>query len=269
MDDRNVIHLTRGQSRNGFSSSPSHPSDGPVERSTLEEFLSGGELYRYEYGVNAFFFLFKLWGTCTRASSDPPEDVLYRATFLCKHGFGDYDLSDNNCEDFALYCKTELRDLRGSSKIGTSGQMACLVAVITAIFARIILSYEFLPTSFVGLVAKLFCFYCTSRLYFDAGSRNYDGLKKVPVYQIPKQSSSDSVVWREIDAKLVVIVTIVVLIIWYWTPKDPIEMAAKAILLNYSALSVPFSYCLKNHHLKIRDAYMYLQQYIGTRGLSI
>ncbi|KAF3433588.1 hypothetical protein FNV43_RR24690 [Rhamnella rubrinervis] len=97
-----VIHLTRGESRNGFSSSPSpsHPSEGPVLCTTLKKFLSGGDLYRYEYGVNSIVFLFKRSGTCTRKFSDPTEDVLDRALLRLTRGFGDYDLLHNNCEDW-------------------------------------------------------------------------------------------------------------------------------------------------------------------------
>ncbi|GJU59781.1 putative endopeptidase, NLPC/P60 domain, LRAT-like domain protein [Tanacetum coccineum] len=36
------------------------------------------------------------------------EDVMHRATYLYENGYGKYDLMNNNCEDFALYCKTGL-----------------------------------------------------------------------------------------------------------------------------------------------------------------
>ncbi|GJR33358.1 putative endopeptidase, NLPC/P60 domain, LRAT-like domain protein [Tanacetum coccineum] len=45
-------------------------------------------------------------GTCSMAKSDPLEDVMHRATYLYENGYGKYDLTNNNCEDFALYCKT-------------------------------------------------------------------------------------------------------------------------------------------------------------------
>nr|GEW70130.1 hypothetical protein [Tanacetum cinerariifolium] len=47
-------------------------------------------------------------GTCTIAKSDPPQDVIHRAMYLLQNGFGNYTLVLNNCEDFALYCKTSL-----------------------------------------------------------------------------------------------------------------------------------------------------------------
>ena len=126
-----VIHFTRGAGqeigtgtildRIIFSSSPSHSLDNPcplcgdqsklngVISSCLDCFLWGGELYRFEYGVNPAFFIAKArGGTCTLASSDPPEAVLHRASYLLEKGFGVYDLFKNNCEDFAIYCKTGL-----------------------------------------------------------------------------------------------------------------------------------------------------------------
>ncbi|KAK2640413.1 hypothetical protein Ddye_028208 [Dipteronia dyeriana] len=42
-------------------------------------------------------------------SSDPPRDILYRAKILLENGFADDDVFKNNCEDFAIYCKTDLK----------------------------------------------------------------------------------------------------------------------------------------------------------------
>ncbi|KAI3986782.1 hypothetical protein MKX01_039756, partial [Papaver californicum] len=47
-------------------------------------------------------------GTCSMANSDPMEMVIYRAMYLLIKGFSNYDIFLNNCEDFALYCKTGL-----------------------------------------------------------------------------------------------------------------------------------------------------------------
>ncbi|GBG74294.1 hypothetical protein CBR_g18705 [Chara braunii] len=83
---------------------------GSVVRSNLVQFLLGGELYRYQYGVARLAKVVKLRGTCTMAQSDPAEAVLHRAKYLLQHpfGFGPYDPLRNNSEDFALYCKTGL-----------------------------------------------------------------------------------------------------------------------------------------------------------------
>ncbi|KAL5076976.1 hypothetical protein RYX36_015960 [Vicia faba] len=53
-------------------------NDG-VFSSCLDCFLSGGELHRFLYGVNKLHFLVQArGGTCTLASSDPTEEVVYR-----------------------------------------------------------------------------------------------------------------------------------------------------------------------------------------------
>ncbi|KAL5170647.1 hypothetical protein HKD37_11G032311 [Glycine soja] len=68
-------------------------------------------------------------GTCTIASSDSTEAILRRAFFLLKKGFGGYHLFKNNCEDFAMYCKTGLLLVRTSiMSVGQSGQATSLLA---------------------------------------------------------------------------------------------------------------------------------------------
>ncbi|XP_059285402.1 protein LEAD-SENSITIVE 1-like [Lycium ferocissimum] len=96
-----------------------------VVLSCLNCFLGGGQLYRFEYGVNTSFLLTRIrGGTCTTAQSDPPEDVIHRALYLLQEGFGSYHAFMNNCEDFALYCKTGRVD---QEAIGSSGQIASVV----------------------------------------------------------------------------------------------------------------------------------------------
>ncbi|KAJ7964373.1 NC domain-containing family protein [Quillaja saponaria] len=153
--DGKVVHFTRGAGqeigtgtvldRIIFSSSPSHPSDSPCPRcgdqsrqdgvisSCLDCFLSGGNLYLFEYGVNPALFLAKTrGGTCTLASSDLPEYVLHRASFLLQNGFGVYNIFKNNCEDFAIYCKTGLLVISTIS-IGRSGQAASYLSAFSTI----------------------------------------------------------------------------------------------------------------------------------------
>ncbi|GKA02849.1 NC domain-containing protein [Tanacetum coccineum] len=96
-----------------------------VFRTCLSCFREGSPVYRYQYGVGTFEHMLKLrGGTCTMAISDPPDEVVRRAHVLLQAGFGKYDLIDNNCEDFGLYCKTSLMVRGGDNKpiIGTSGQ---------------------------------------------------------------------------------------------------------------------------------------------------
>ncbi|KAI3804486.1 hypothetical protein L1987_26061 [Smallanthus sonchifolius] len=94
-------------------------SEGGVCVCCLNCFIGTGSLYLYEYGVNKFMFYFKLSvvqaGIMTVAPSDPPQDVIARANYLLQHGFGEYHAIKNNCEDFALYCKTSLLVRTGGS----------------------------------------------------------------------------------------------------------------------------------------------------------
>lgn len=84
-------------------------------------------MHRFEYGVSKpVFFAQVRGGTCTTAQSDPADEVIHRAIYLHKHGFGNYDLFCNNCEDFAIYCRT------GYIVEGGSGQVAAMEGVRSA-----------------------------------------------------------------------------------------------------------------------------------------
>nr|XP_048328574.1 protein LEAD-SENSITIVE 1-like [Ziziphus jujuba var. spinosa] len=113
----------------------------------MRNFLKGGKLYRYDYGVDLDFFIAKSReGTVTLAYSDPPRLVLHRAYFLLKNGFGAYNLFNNNCEDFAIYCKTGLLAPR---IIDRSGQIPSVFAAICAIIS---FPYSLLLTSISNFV---------------------------------------------------------------------------------------------------------------------
>lgn len=195
--DGNVIHYTRGAGmevgtgtsldRIIFSSSPS-PSDTPCPRcgdqsrldgvisSCIDCFVAGGDIYRFEYGVSSIFFLAKArGGTCTLASSDPPVDVLHRASYLLQNGFGVYNIFKNNCEDFAIYCKTGLLVLTRIS-VGRSGQATSFLAAASAIISS---PLRFLTTSITGLSAVTAGMYCVSRFVSDIGIRR--DVVKIPV----------------------------------------------------------------------------------------
>ncbi|KAJ0602447.1 putative LRAT domain-containing protein [Helianthus annuus] len=90
-----------------------------VRVSCIDCFKKKGKLYRFKYEASREFLVAKLrGGTCTTARSDPPEEVIHRATYLYENGYLEYDLMNNNCEDFALYCKTGL----WSNDIGYQGR---------------------------------------------------------------------------------------------------------------------------------------------------
>ncbi|KAI3756318.1 hypothetical protein L1987_56138 [Smallanthus sonchifolius] len=80
-----------------------------VRLSCIDCFVKEGMLCRFEYQVSRVFLLASIvGGTCTTAESDPPEEVIHRAKYLYENGYAKYNLRNNNCEDFALYCKTGL-----------------------------------------------------------------------------------------------------------------------------------------------------------------
>jgi hypothetical protein len=197
--DGQVNHFTRGDGQETgtgtfldkiiVSSSPNHGDSpcpncgdrsvkvGGVISSCLDCFLAGGDLYVFEYGVSPAVFLAKpRGGVCTIASSDPPEEVIYRANFLLRNGFGVYNVFKNNCEDFAIYCKTGL--LVAHTDVGRSGQAATMAAA-----ASVVLSSPLrFVTGFGGLAVAGYGMYCAGRLVSDIGMR-WD-VSKVPVERL-------------------------------------------------------------------------------------
>jgi len=187
-DDR-VIHFTRRGQEVGtgtvldvllVSSGParSHvpcatctpPLEGHgVVSSCLNCFLAGGILYRFEYAVSSALFLAKArGGTCTLAVSDPDYIVVHRANYLLNNGFGCYNVFKNNCEDFAIYCKTGLLILNQRT-MGQSGQA---VSIIGSPLAAVLSSpLRFLTTNIYGMAAMAVVVYCASRYYADIGMR--------------------------------------------------------------------------------------------------
>ncbi|KAM7525929.1 hypothetical protein LguiA_015831 [Lonicera macranthoides] len=156
------------------------PESGVI-LSCLDCFLSNGSLYRFEYGVAPLVFLAKLrGGTCTTAESDPPDVVIHRAMFLLQNGFGNYDVFKNNCEDFALYCKTGLL-ISDETGLGRSGQAACVVGAPTA--ALLSSPLRMFMTSPVGVATATAGVYCMSRYATDIGVRN--DVVKVKVEDLP------------------------------------------------------------------------------------
>jgi hypothetical protein len=151
------------------------PNSG-VLRSCLDCFLGNGSLYRFEYGVSrSFFFAQVRGGTCSFAKSDPPEQVIHRALYLLQYGFGNYDVFLNNCEDFALYCKTGLRAADG--KKTTGGQASSFLSVPWAAIASSPLKWV-IPNP-VGVATVTAGMYCMSRYANDFGVR--DDVIKVAV----------------------------------------------------------------------------------------
>uniref|UniRef100_A0A5B6ZRG7 Putative Lecithin retinol acyltransferase n=1 Tax=Davidia involucrata TaxID=16924 RepID=A0A5B6ZRG7_DAVIN len=185
-----VVHFTPGRDVNSstetslnsynemsnlLSSCPTFPDCGfrqpnsGVVLSCLDCFLRNGSLYCFEYGVTPSIFLTKVrGGTCTTAKSDPPETVIHRAMYLLQNGFGNYDVFQNNCEDFALYCKTGLLTVDRLG-VGRSGQASSIVGAPLA--ALLSSPLKLLMPSPVGVATVTAGMYCMSRYATDIGVR--------------------------------------------------------------------------------------------------
>ncbi|KAK4488691.1 hypothetical protein RD792_004465 [Penstemon davidsonii] len=173
-----VVHFTRVEtSSSNEDSCPnnypdcgfSQPNSGVI-LSCLDCFLKDGSLYAFEYAVSPSLFMAKVrGGTCTTASSDSEETVIHRAMYLLQNGFGNYNVFQNNCEDFALYCKTGLLTVDRLG-VGRSGQAS---SVLGAPLAALLSSpLKFLMPSPVGVATVTAGMYCVSRYATDIGVRS-------------------------------------------------------------------------------------------------
>ncbi|XP_031275752.1 uncharacterized protein LOC116134220, partial [Pistacia vera] len=147
---------------------PSGDGHGVV-LSCLNCFLAGGVLYRFEYSASPALFLAKArGGTCTLAVSDPNDVVVHRAKYLLDNGFGCYNVFKNNCEDFAIYCKTGLLVVDQ----GTMGQSGQAVSIIGGPLAAVLSTpLRLVTTNVYGMVATAVTVYCASRYAADIGMR--------------------------------------------------------------------------------------------------
>nr|CAB3483729.1 unnamed protein product [Digitaria exilis] len=155
--------------------------DSGVVLTCLDCFLRGGAVHRFEYGAPPAVFLAKLrGGTCTTARADGGADAaVRRAMHLLQNGFGDYDVFENNCEDFALYCKTSLLPSAGAGDdhggghgggiAGRSGQAASAVGVPLA--ALLSTPFRLFAAGPLGMAAVTAGVYCAGRYITDIGVR--------------------------------------------------------------------------------------------------
>ncbi|KAJ1686007.1 hypothetical protein LUZ63_017397 [Rhynchospora breviuscula] len=142
--------------RDTLSQLPTHqtqaPSQGGVIISCLDTFLNGGDLYRYDYSMSATdFIVHSACGTGTTASSDPDNEVLHRANVLLDtNGFGAYNLFKNNCEDFAIYCKTSHVE-KSYTTVSRSGQIHGLLLNLGGILGHFVFRPIYCYLSDVGV----------------------------------------------------------------------------------------------------------------------
>lgn len=145
------------------------PNSGVV-LSCLDCFLRDGSLYNFDYGVSPSVFVTRVrGGTCTTAASDPPEMIIHRAMYLLQNGFGHYNVFLNNCEDFALYCKTGLLTADRRS-VGSSGQASSIIGAPLA--ALLSSPLKLLIPSPVGVATLTAGMYCMNRYATDIGVRS-------------------------------------------------------------------------------------------------
>ena len=80
-------------------------------RTCLDCFLKGHrDIFRFRYGVSSLHFFVDTPGACSTAECDGAGVAIGRAEEMLRgNGFGGYDLWENNCECFAVYCKTGRR----------------------------------------------------------------------------------------------------------------------------------------------------------------
>lgn len=144
-------------------------ADSGVVLTCLDCFLGNGSLYCFEYGVPPAIFLAKFrGGTCTIAQSDPSEVVVRRAMHLLQNGFGNYDIFEKNCEDFALYCKTGLVPV-DEAGIGVSGQASSAIGVPLA--ALLSTPFKIFAAGPLGMATVTAGMYCAGRYITDIGVR--------------------------------------------------------------------------------------------------
>ncbi|XP_048327307.1 uncharacterized protein LOC107415722 [Ziziphus jujuba] len=237
---RKVIHLTRGDAPITPSWSIFHRWWGNGDQITgdrvricnMRNFLKGGKLYRYDYGVDLDFFIAKSrGGTGTLASSHPPEFVLHRAYFLLENGFGAYNLFHNNCEDFAIYCKTGLL-VPSIISLGRSGQISSIFAAICAIIS---FPYSLLLTdisNFVRGLAVGYVLYSIWRLFSDTGYRR--DAQRLRVQELAAFERFISLMFRQLLFTLVPkFICYTILVSTFWFPQHPWAIRTKNCHLDW------------------------------------
>ena len=157
-----------------------HEEGSGVISSCLNCFLAGGILCRFEYAVSPIVFLAQArGGTCTRAVSDPADIVVHRAKYLLENGFGCYNVFKNNCEHFAIYCKTGKIDVHKRT-IGHSGQAMSIIGGSISFLSS--LPMRLVTTNVYGIALSAVGFYCTTRYASDIGMRS--DVLEVPVERL-------------------------------------------------------------------------------------
>ncbi|GLJ28063.1 hypothetical protein SUGI_0551010 [Cryptomeria japonica] len=119
VEENRVIHFVpsvKSSSSSKMSSGKQCPDCGydgqsRVIKTCLDCFVNGGKIYRYEYGVSTKQYKKNGEPCHTVVAEKSRNTIIHRARYLLGHGFGDYSLTDNNCENFAIYCMTGIEGI--------------------------------------------------------------------------------------------------------------------------------------------------------------
>ncbi len=95
-----------GQNSNGEYLVIHGTRDNKIRKTTLDEFLDGAKLRLVSYNEDST--LLKRTGGAQKIECLPARKVVETAEYYAEHPekWGDYDLLKNNCEHFAIFCKT-------------------------------------------------------------------------------------------------------------------------------------------------------------------
>lgn len=100
-DENEVIHFSGLEKK--------EKSTASVESCSLKTFLDGSKLRLVAYNAPCWHRFIKKRGSCHCNESRPASEVIQTAYFYLNNPeeWGAYSLFKNNCEHFAIYCKTE------------------------------------------------------------------------------------------------------------------------------------------------------------------
>ena len=126
-DGNNSLNLMRSKSakRGGFGIR--------ICGSSLDEFLADGTLRLVAYGHEEnIIYKLKRPGTCHATKSQPADQVVMAAEFYLDHpdDWPNYNVFFNNCESFAVYCKTGERHTQQGRRVARNAGVFGVVALL-------------------------------------------------------------------------------------------------------------------------------------------
>lgn len=151
----------------------------------------GHKLHRFQYGVKYHDFLITRPGTCTTGTADPPDVTISRANDYLngKVDFGIYHLLGNNCEMFAVDCKTgkKVSDQASSAEIQLK---AYLMEALKRVFRHGSDKYDKLQIALDRLLRDVSVHY---------GPDKHDELKQTIANLLANRPSVDQITHLDLD----------------------------------------------------------------------